>query len=55
MAVMRETGMKYLSTELFRRSPDICTIHCCTLSREEARRECLRQSGAARCCVLEPC
>ncbi len=55
VTLIPDTGMKYLSTELFRRSPDICTIHCCTLSSEAARQECLRQKGAARCCVLEPC
>ncbi len=55
VTLIPDTGMKYLSTELFRRSPDICTIHCCTLKGEEAREECLRERGAARCCVLEPC
>jgi cysteine synthase A len=55
VTVIPDTGMKYLSTELFRRSPDLCTIHCCTLKSEEAREECIRQHGAARCCVLEPC
>lgn len=55
VTVIPDTGMKYLSTELFRRSPDLCTIHCCTLKSAEAREECLRQHGAARCCVLEPC
>ncbi len=55
VTVIPDTGMKYLSTELFRRSPDVCTIHCCTLKSDEAREECLRAQGAARCCVLEPC
>ena len=55
VTVIPDTGMKYLSTELFRRSPDLCTIHCCTLKSVDAREECLRQRGAARCCVLEPC
>jgi cysteine synthase A len=55
VTVIPDTGMKYLSTELFRRSPDVCTIHCCTLKSVEAREECLRAQGAARCCVLEPC
>jgi len=53
VTVIPDSGMKYLSTELFRHSPDICTIHCCTIERPEARKEC--QEGAARCCVLEPC
>ncbi len=55
VTLIPDTGMKYLSTELFRRSPDICSIHCCTLKSEEAREICLKEQGAARCCVLEPC
>ena len=55
VTVIPDTGMKYLSTELFRRSPEICSIHCCTLKSDEAREECLRAQGAASCCVLEPC
>jgi len=55
VTVIPDTGMKYLSTELFNRTPEICTIHCCTLEKAEAREECMRLQGAARCCVLEPC
>jgi cysteine synthase A len=55
VTVIPDSGMKYLSTELFRRTPEICTIHCCTLKNPEARQECIRQQGASRCCVLEPC
>lgn len=53
VTVIPDSGMKYLSTELFHHIPEICTIHCCTLERPERREECLK--GAARCCVLEPC
>lgn len=53
VTVIPDSGMKYLSTELFHHDPDICTIHCCTLKEEEKREECIM--GAARCCVLEPC
>ncbi len=53
VTVIPDSGMKYLSTELFHHSPEICTIHCCTLERPERREEC--QKGAARCCVLDPC
>lgn len=53
VTVIPDSGMKYLSTELFHHSPEICTIHCCTLEKPEARKEC--QKGAVRCCVLEPC
>ena len=53
VTVIPDSGMKYLSTELFHHSPDICTIHCCTYERPEMREEC--QKGATRCCVLEPC
>ena len=55
VTLIPDTGMKYLSTELFRRSSDICTIHCCTLQSQDAREKCLKDQGAARCCVLEPC
>jgi len=53
VTVIPDSGMKYLSTELFHHSPDVCTIHCCTLEKPEMREEC--QKGATRCCVLEPC
>jgi cysteine synthase A len=53
VTVIPDSGMKYLSTELFHHSPDVCTIHCCTLTSPEAREEC--QKGAPSCCVLEPC
>lgn len=53
VTVIPDSGMKYLSTELFHHSPEVCTIHCCTLERPQAREEC--RAGAVRCCVLEPC
>jgi cysteine synthase A len=53
VTIIPDSGMKYLSTELFHHSPEVCTIHCCTLEKPEMREEC--QKGAARCCVLEPC
>jgi cysteine synthase A len=53
VTVIPDSGMKYLSTELFHHSPEVCTIHCCTLEKPEMRKEC--QKGAVRCCVLDPC
>ena len=53
VTIIPDSGMKYLSTELFHHSPEVCTIHCCTLEKPEMREEC--QKGATRCCVLEPC
>lgn len=53
VTVIPDSGMKYLSTELFHHSPEVCTIHCCNLEKPEMREEC--QKGATRCCVLEPC
>lgn len=53
VTVIPDSGMKYLSTELFHHSPEVCTIHCCTLTSPEAREEC--QKGTPSCCVLEPC
>jgi len=53
VTVIPDSGMKYLSTELFHHSPDICTIHCCTLENPDARQECVK--GNPGCCVLEPC
>jgi cysteine synthase A len=51
--VIPDSGMKYLSTELFHHSPEICVIHCCTIEDPGRREECLE--GTPRCCVLEPC
>jgi cysteine synthase A len=53
VTVIPDSGMKYLSTELFHHSPDVCTIHCCTLTSPEAREKC--RKGTPSCCVLEPC
>jgi cysteine synthase A len=53
VTVIPDSGMKYLSTELFRHIPEICTIHCCHLEKPEMPEEC--QDGAVRCCILEPC
>jgi cysteine synthase A len=53
VTVIPDSGMKYLSTELFHRSPEVCTIHCCTLTSPEAHEEC--RKGTPSCCVLEPC
>ena len=53
VTIIPDSGMQYLSTELFHHNPEICTIHCCTLESPKRPKECLK--GAARCCVLEPC
>jgi len=53
VTLIPDSGMKYLSTELFHHDPEICSIHCCTLLGAEKREECLK--GATRCCALEPC
>lgn len=53
VTVIPDSGMKYLSTELFHHNPEICTIHCCNLKGPERREECLK--AASRCCALEPC
>jgi cysteine synthase A len=53
VTVIPDSGMKYLSTELFHHDPRICTTHCCTLEKPDRREEC--KEGADRCCVLEPC
>jgi cysteine synthase A len=53
VTIVPDSGMKYLSTELFHRSPDVCSIHCCTLGDPKARQECVK--GTPSCCVLEPC
>ena len=53
VTVIPDSGMKYLSTELFHHSPDVCTIHCCNLKSPERQEECLK--AAERCCALEPC
>jgi len=53
VTVIPDSGMKYLSTELFHHSPEVCTIHCCILEKPEMPEQC--KKGAVRCCVLEPC
>ncbi|MEE9612756.1 MAG: cysteine synthase family protein, partial [Desulfatiglandales bacterium] len=53
VTIIPDSGMKYLSTELFHHNPDVCTIHCCTLPDPKAQKECLK--GTPDCCVLEPC
>ncbi len=53
VTVIPDSGMKYLSTELFHRDPEICTTHCCILEKPDRREECAK--GAVQCCVLEPC
>ncbi|MFQ5722029.1 MAG: cysteine synthase A, partial [Candidatus Aminicenantales bacterium] len=41
VTIIPDSGMKYLSTELFHHNPEICTIHCCTLESSKRRQECL--------------
>ncbi len=53
VTVIPDSGMKYLSTELFHHDPEICTTHCCILEKPDRREEC--EEGAVRCCVLKPC
>ena len=53
VTVIPDSGMKYLSTELFHHSPDICSIHCCTIEDPKRREECIK--GTPSCCILEPC
>ncbi len=53
VTIIPDSGMKYLSTELFHHSPEICSIHCCTIKDPKRREECLK--GTPSCCILEPC
>ena len=53
VTIIPDSGMKYLSTELFHHSPEICSIHCCTIEDPKRREECIK--GTPSCCILEPC
>ncbi|MFC2158103.1 cysteine synthase A [Acidobacteriota bacterium] len=54
VTLIPDTGMKYLSTELYHKSSELCTIHCCNLPGDEKQKEC-SDGTKSRCCVLEPC
>lgn len=53
VTIIPDSGMKYLSTELFHHNPDICLDYCCNMVDPKAKIECAQ--GGPRCCVLEPC
>jgi len=53
VTIIPDSGMKYLSTELFHHDPEICLGYCCTIVDRKAKIECAR--GGPRCCILEPC
>jgi cysteine synthase A len=48
-----DSGMKYLSTELYKRNPDLCITICCDRNEIRERGECLKAHEF--CCVLSPC
>ena len=53
VTLIPDTGMKYLSTELYHRHTDLCEIHCCQIDGFEREGDC--PSEKARCCALESC
>lgn len=53
VTMIPDSGMKYLSTELFHHKQEVCATYCCTVDDLEQKKECLEERQ--RCCVLEPC
>ncbi|MFQ6102813.1 MAG: cysteine synthase A [Candidatus Glassbacteria bacterium] len=53
VTLIPDSGMKYLSTELYQRNPDLCISICCDQDEVKERGECLQ--AHEYCCVLIPC
>jgi len=53
VTLIPDTGMKYLSTELYHRHSELCEIHCCQIDEFERDGEC--PSNKTVCCALESC
>lgn len=53
VTIIPDSGMKYLSTELFQHRPDVCIDYCCTIEHRDPQKEC--DKGTPSCCVLDPC
>ena len=53
VTMIPDTGMKYLSTELYHRHSELCEIHCCRIEGFERENGC--PSDKTRCCALESC
>lgn len=53
VTIIPDSGMKYLSTELFQYGPEICIDYCCAVEDSKNRKECAK--GTPSCCVLESC
>lgn len=54
VTLIPDSGMKYLSTELYHRHSEVCQIHCCTLIEAERSPDCM-SGERLRCCALNPC
>ena len=53
VTIIPDSGMKYLSTELFKHRPEVCIDYCCAIKDSKARKECAK--GTPSCCILDPC
>lgn len=53
VTIIPDSGMKYLSTELFQHRPNVCMDYCCTIEHRDAHKGC--DKGTPSCCVLDPC
>ncbi len=53
VTIIPDSGMKYLSTELFQHRPEVCIDYCCTIEHRDAQKRC--DKGIPSCCVLDPC
>lgn len=53
VTIIPDSGMKYLSTELFQHRPEVCIDYCCTIEHRDDQKRC--DKGIPSCCVLDPC
>ncbi len=55
VTIIPDSGMKYLSTDLFRYAPEVCTDQCCTLEDFQRKEDCLSLREKRPCCAIETC
>ena len=53
VTIIPDSGMRYLSTELFKHRPEICLGYCCSIVDQKRKISCAE--GGPRCCILDPC
>lgn len=53
LTLIPDSGMKYLSTELYHHHSDVCQIFCCVMEEEADEKPC--ETGQTSCCALGKC